>query len=108
MNEERRRVTICRQISINVSVKWLGVSIPFYDTAGVPWIDNILVSELRWGDGGGYKHWASKTCSRPRFGGRRIPGVAISLSVPITFPVVWKIRAQGRAASVTFACGRTV
>ena len=35
-------------------------------------------------------------------------GVAPSLSVPITFPVVQKIRAQGRTASVTFACGRDV
>ena len=35
-------------------------------------------------------------------------GVALSLFVPITFPVVWKMRAQGRAASVTFAYGRTV
>ena len=35
-------------------------------------------------------------------------GVALSLSVPITFPVVRKMCAQGRAASVTFACGRTV
>ena len=35
-------------------------------------------------------------------------GVVRSLSVPITFPVVQKIRAQGRTASVTFACGRDV
>ena len=35
-------------------------------------------------------------------------GVERSLSVPITFPVVCKMIAQGRAASVTFACGRDV
>ena len=35
-------------------------------------------------------------------------GVARSLSVPNMFPVVWKMHAQGRAASVTFACGRTL
>ena len=35
-------------------------------------------------------------------------GVARSLSVPITFAVVRKMCAQGRAASVTFACRRTV
>ena len=35
-------------------------------------------------------------------------GLVRSLSVLITFPVVWKIRAQGRAASVTFACVRDV
>ena len=35
-------------------------------------------------------------------------GVAQSLSVLITFPVVRKMRAQGRAASVTFAYGRDV
>ena len=31
-------------------------------------------------------------------------GVARSLSVPITFPVVRKMLAQGRPTSVTFAC----
>ena len=30
-------------------------------------------------------------------------GVARYLLIPITFPVVWKMLAQGRAASVTFA-----
>ena len=34
-------------------------------------------------------------------------GVAMSLSIPITFPVDQKMRAQGHAASVAFACGRT-
>ena len=55
MTEERRRVTIFGWISINVSIEWIHVPIPFYDTAGVPWIDNILVPELCWGDRGGYK-----------------------------------------------------
>ena len=35
-------------------------------------------------------------------------GAERSLSVPITFPVVLKIHAQGRTASVTFAYGRDV
>ena len=35
-------------------------------------------------------------------------GVAWSLSVPITFPVVQKMLAQGRAPSVTFACRRDI
>ena len=35
-------------------------------------------------------------------------GMARSLSVPITFPVVHKMLAQGRTAYVTFACGRDV
>ena len=35
-------------------------------------------------------------------------GMAQSLSVPITFPVVWRMRAQGRAMSVTFAYGRDI
>ena len=35
-------------------------------------------------------------------------GVARSLSFPIMFSVVCKMCAQGRAASVTFACVRTV
>ena len=69
MTEERRRVTIFGQISINMSVKWLSVPVPFYDAAGVPWIDNILIPELRWGDGDSYQVWASETRSRPRFGG---------------------------------------
>ena len=60
MTEERRRVTIFGWISINVSIEWIHVPIPFYDTAGVPWIDNILVPELRWEDRGGYERWALK------------------------------------------------
>ena len=35
-------------------------------------------------------------------------GVTRSPSVLILFPVVRKMRAQGHAASMTFACGRTV
>ena len=35
-------------------------------------------------------------------------GVTRTLSVLITFPVVQKMRVQGRVASVMFACGRTV
>ena len=35
-------------------------------------------------------------------------GVKLSLFVPITFPVVQKMRAQGHAAFVMFACRRTV
>ena len=35
-------------------------------------------------------------------------GVARFLSVPNMFPVVWKMRAQGRATSVTLTCGRDV
>ena len=35
-------------------------------------------------------------------------GVARYLYIPITFPVVWKMRAQGRAMSVTFVCVRDV
>ena len=67
--EERRRVTIFGQISINASIEWLGVPIPFYDTSGVPWIDNILVPELCWGDGASYQVWASETRSRPHSNG---------------------------------------
>ena len=39
----------------------------------VPWIGNILVLELRWGEGGGYKTWALENQSRPRFGRRSVP-----------------------------------
>ena len=48
-------------------------SYPFYDTARVPWIDNILVLELLWGDGGNYKTWALETQSRVCFGRRSVP-----------------------------------
>ena len=72
MTEERRRVTIFGLIPINASAKWIGVPIPFYDTAGVPWIDIILVPEFRWGEGDSYQVLASETCSIPRFGGRRV------------------------------------
>ena len=72
MTEEALRVTIFGHISINASVKWLGTSIPFYDTSGVPWIENILVPELRWGDGDSYKRWALENWSRPSFGGRSV------------------------------------
>ena len=46
MTEDRRRVTIFGQFSINASVEWLGVPTPFYDTSGVTWIDNILVPKF--------------------------------------------------------------
>ena len=69
MTEERRKVTIFGQISINVSVEWLDVTFPFYDTAGVPCIDNILFPEFHWGDRDSYQVWASDTCDRPRFNG---------------------------------------
>ena len=48
-------------------------SCPFYDTTGFPWIDNTLVPDLRWGDGGNYKTWALKTQPEVRFGGRSVP-----------------------------------
>ena len=72
MTEESRRVTIFGRMSINASVEWLGTPIPFYDTDRVPWIENILVPELCWGDGGSYKTWAFETQYRPRLGGRSV------------------------------------
>ena len=73
MTEEAPRVTIFGQISINASVEWLGTPVPFYDTTGVPWTDNILVPELRWGDGGNYETWYLQTQSGVSFGGRSVP-----------------------------------
>ena len=73
MTEEDRRVTIFGRRSINASVKWLGIPVPFYDTTRVPWIDNILVPELRWVDGGNYKTWSLQTQSGVCFGGRSFP-----------------------------------
>ena len=40
---------------------------------GVAWTENILVPNLRWGDGCGYERWALETCSRPCFVGRSAP-----------------------------------
>ena len=57
LTKEALRVAIFGQMSINASVEWLGTPIPFYNTAGVPWIENIFVPELRWGDGDSYKCW---------------------------------------------------
>ena len=73
MIEEARRVTIFGWRYINVSVEWLGTLVHFYDTTGVPWTDNILVPELRWGDGGNYKTWDVKTQYVVRFVGRSVP-----------------------------------
>ena len=50
------------------SVEQLGVPAPSCGT-GVAWTENILVPDLRQGDGHVYKLWASKTRSRPRFNG---------------------------------------
>ena len=73
MTEEARRVTIFGQISINASVKWLVAPVPFYYTTRLPCIDNILVSELRWGDGGNSKTWALQTQYGVSFGGISVP-----------------------------------
>ena len=51
---------------INGSVERLGIPAPSCGT-GVALTENILVPNLRWGDGGNYETWASATCSRPRF-----------------------------------------
>ena len=42
MTEKSRRVTNFGRMYMKASVKWLGNPIPFYNTVGVPWIDNIL------------------------------------------------------------------
>ena len=73
MNEEARRVTVFGQRSINASVEWLDTPIPFYDTARVPWINNILVPELHWEDGINYRTWYLHTQSGVRFGGISVP-----------------------------------
>ena len=41
-------MSIYCQRSINGSVEWLGVPVPFSDT-GVTWIDNLLCPAARWG-----------------------------------------------------------
>ena len=45
----------------------------FYDTAGVPWTDNILVPEVHWGYVGNNKNWDLQTQSGVRFGGSIVP-----------------------------------
>ena len=102
-----RRVFIYGQKSINGSVEWLGVPAPSYNT-GVAWTEIILVPNPRWGDGRGYERWDLATRYRPRFGGRSVPWRGTVPFCPDMFPVVWKMRAQGRVTSVTFACRRTV
>ena len=67
-----RRVFIYGRKSINGSVEWLCVPYPSCGT-GVVWTENIYVTDWRWGDGRGYKRWASATPSRPRFGERSVP-----------------------------------
>ena len=95
-----RRVFVYGQKSINGSIEWIGVPDPSCGT-GVAWTENILVPNSRSGDGCGYERWALATPSVSL-------GVARSLSVPITFPVVRKMHAQGRATSVPFTCVRDV
>ena len=48
-------------------------SCTFYNTTVVPWINNILVPELRWVDGGNYENWALQTQYGVRSGGRSVP-----------------------------------
>ena len=86
MTEEACRVTIFGQISINASVEWVDNPAPFYNTTGVPLIENILVPELRWGDGGNYKNWALQTQSGVHFGGRSVPWRGAVPFRPAYFP----------------------
>ena len=72
MTEEAHRVIIFERRLINASVEWLGPLITFYDTDGMPWIDNILVPELLWEDRGNDKTWALENQSRARFVGRSV------------------------------------
>ena len=92
---------------INGSVEWLGVPVPSSGT-GVAWTENISAPNSRWGDGRGYKHWASTTRSRPCFGGRSVPWrdkVPFCPNYVLSSP---KMLAQGRPTSMTFACGRDI
>ena len=73
MTEEDRRVTIFDRRLLNASVKWIRNLILFYDTTRVPWIDNILVPELRWGEEGNYKTWALQNQSGVCFGVISVP-----------------------------------
>ena len=84
-------------------------SYPFYDTSGVPWIENILVPELRWGDGGNYETWYFQTQSGVRFGGRRFPWRGAVPFCEVYLPrSPENMCALLRTASVTFAFGSTV
>ena len=93
--------------SINGSVEWLGVSAPFYDI-GVDWTEKswfpIHVGETDVDTNVGLWQLALDLNSEEE----AFLGVARSLSAPITFLVVQKMCAQGRDASVTFPCWRTV
>ena len=92
---------------MNGSVEYLGVPAPSCDT-GVAWTENLLVPNLRWGDGCGYKHWDLETRSIPLFGGRSVPWRGAVPFRPDYLPNSPEMCAQGRAAPVTFAYGRDV
>ena len=80
-------------------------SYPFYDTAGVPWIENILVPELLWGDGGSYKTWALEPQYISRFGGRSFPWRGAVPFRPDYLPSI-PVNAHARARRVRDVCVR--
>ena len=84
-----------------------GVPAPSYDT-GVAWTENILVPNPCWGDGRGYEHWALANFSKPCFRERSVSWRGAVSFRPDYVPSSLEMRAQGRTASVTFICGRTV
>ena len=106
-SEIGRRVFIYGQNSINESVERLGILAPSCGT-GVVWTEiswlPIRVVETDVATNVGIWQLALDLVLEEEAS----LGVARSLSVPTTFPVVRKILAQGRAASVTFTCGRDV
>ena len=99
MTEEARRVTIFGQRSINVTVEWFVTPVRFYDTAGVPCIDNILVPELNWGDRGKYETWALQTQSGVHFGGRSVPWCGAVPFCPAYLPRI-PINTRGTARGI--------
>ena len=102
-----RRVFIYGRKSINGSIEWLGVPAPLAVLGFLglkKYSFPIRVGETDVATNIGLWKLALDLGSE-----EEAPlGVARSLSVPITFPVVREMRTQGRAASVTFACGRDV
>ena len=102
-----RRVFIYGRKSINGSVEWLDIPAPSCDT-GVAWTENTVVPNPCWGDRRGYGRWDLATHSRPLLGGRSVPCRGVVPFRPDYVPSSPEMHAQGRAASVAFACRRTV
>ena len=105
--EAGRRVSIYGQRSINWSVKWLGIPVPFKETV-VNFTDNLLCLAVSCGDGVKVRAWAWEIQPEVFFGRVDVTWHVFVPFVRLTFPGVQKIRTQLRAASMTLDFWSTV